>query len=94
MNDGSFRWVAERADLLWALSELGWVREGAGAHHDHWTQPEGEGSPYNALCEEVECARGYGASVPLRDADDDLDEFLYRPDLGVGVWTLDALIAS
>ena len=64
MNDGSFRWVAERADLLWALSELGWVREDAGAHHDHWTQPEGEGSPYNALCEEVSAPEATGPPSP------------------------------
>ena len=82
VNDGQYRWYADRETFLATLVAQCWTQQG-----DRWVEPEsddeaGPDSPYARLCDTVQ---------PLDQ--DRIDEteggyFHVRPDFGIGVWQL------
>ncbi len=81
VNDGQYRWGADRAELVAALEAQGWTRRGA-----VWTEPpapgdepEDIGHAYTRLCEAVQPLPGYG-----------IDDRFDRPDLAAMVYQEDA----
>ena len=94
VDDGQYRWGADRAQLLAALSEQGWVETASGM----WQEPEASApsdlagdDPYTALCGMVDSLAGEGSTEPVTDELlESAGRFTLRPDYGDGVWTLDA----
>jgi hypothetical protein len=86
VNDHQVGWVAERSDLLGALEQLGWQRDG-----NIWTEPDAPeddemdgNNAYAKLCGTV---RDCGAEVPDEDRAD-LPEFRFRPDMSDRTWEM------
>ncbi|HYD30167.1 MAG TPA: hypothetical protein VEB64_04840 [Azospirillaceae bacterium] len=86
VNDGQYRWGADRQALEAAMERLGWAKDG----RRRWIEPEGDDeddpmAAYTALCQEVQPAPGY---EPENNSEewDDLDTLTFREDLGQGVW--------
>jgi len=57
VNDGAYRWGADRAELEDAMRALGWEQDGC-----YWIEPEGDedepGAQYAALCNMVRALPG------------------------------------
>ena len=90
VDDGQYRWGADRAQLLAALAEQGWVETASGM----WQEPErGEDddsiAAYTDLCGAVDSMAGEGSTEPVTDELlESADRFTFRPDYGAGVWLL------
>jgi hypothetical protein len=93
VNDGAYRWGADRAKLEAALERLGWKQDGR-----YWTEPkvDDEDDPaaaYTALCQAVSPLDGMDSAngewnEPSEGAWDDLPELYCRADRGGKVWEL------
>lgn len=90
VNDGQYRWAADRARLVEALAEQGWTESAPGM----WEEPPAaedadSTAAYAALCNAVESRAGEGSTQPLTDdLRDRAGAFTFRPDLGAGTWLL------
>lgn len=89
VNDGQYRWGADRTELLASLERLGWIRHGS-----QWTEPASSAdddptSAYTDLCQIVQPAVGYGPDD--RGDWDALAQFTARDDMGRGVWQYSAV---
>lgn len=92
VNDGAYRWGANRTDLVTAMERLGWTHEGR-----YWTEPdvEDENDPaaaYTALCAAVSPLAGMDSAngdwqEPDDGAWDELPVFCCLADRG-RVWEL------
>lgn len=93
IDDGQYKWAADRGQLVAALERLGWAEQGSSGI---WQEPEaGEGdddsiAAYAALCDLVDSVAGEGSTEPMTDALlETSGRFTFRPDLGEGCWTLE-----
>lgn len=87
VNDGQYRWGADRHELIAAMERMGWTREGS-----RWTEPATSGDPteaYTDLCQAVQPLPGYDPEQNS-DAWDILPTLTTREDMGHGVWLYSA----
>jgi hypothetical protein len=101
VNDGQYRWGADRDLLFAAMERLGWTLDG-----NRWTEPEPKEDPdanshYTDLCNTVPHLDGMGPDdarndmIEAREAGEDPHnlpkwdhpELCARDDLGNGVWS-------
>lgn len=90
VDDGQYKWGADRTQLLAALEAQGWQETASG----RWEEPErGEDddstAAYTALCGAVDSVAGEGSSEPMTDELlESAGRFTFRPDYGAGTWLL------
>ena len=95
IDDGQYRWAADRAQLLAALAAGNWTEVAPG----RWEEPEADrdtlhddifdaaDEPYDRLCSEVDSLAGEGATAPMTDEIQERSEsFRLRADYGPGTW--------
>lgn len=102
VDDGQYRWAADRQQLLTALAANGWTqvgdtittgriqRLGAVYQEPECDDPTGPDAPYTVLCGDVDSLSGEGSAKELTGEVEAqaAGRFALREDLGHGVWTL------
>jgi hypothetical protein len=80
VDDGQYRWVADKSALIAALDDLGWTK-GMHLGRRSRTEPESEdGEAYSALCNRV-------PALEIEPADE-MDEFGWAPAEGAWLWEI------
>lgn len=95
VDDGQYRWAADRAQLTAALDAAGWERYGEYAtgvalyREPELDEDADSTQAYTELCGDVTSVAGEGATLPITEVmQEQAGRFTFRQDIGFGVWTL------
>jgi hypothetical protein len=78
VNDGQYRWGADRGKLEAALEKLGWQHEGGLWREPARGEDDDPGAAYAALCREVQPEPGFGPDDYCHDGSNEAG-WTYEP---------------